>query len=301
MAPIDLIPSGEWTDPFTWDGLFIRMHIRAVKLDYDATNPQTWPLIKDLTQTDNGSNYKKSKTPPPWLAYDQPIMVELHKLQPMHRVCRAVKQFGHWWRNESFAYYPFNFDSNGDLKEYPHILGSELVAWRELLVDVEDEEEEEEQAEEDEQVTRMVESKQAPKTIPSPTPNTTEVHPPSPPQPPHTIAADISTQSAFEQIMKKLTNPKDPHARTIASEQALNNANEDITFYRKELRAALETMDDRTNELRTTYEEKIEGQKRQHDLALLNSVAEQNRLRSINVDARNAATRLREEIDDGAK
>ena len=74
MTDSDLTPSSTWTGDFTSDGLFLRKHIKTVKHDYNQQDPRTWPLIREISSTDNGIDYRKSRSVPAFLAYEQSLI-----------------------------------------------------------------------------------------------------------------------------------------------------------------------------------------------------------------------------------
>ena len=122
-----------WRGPFSWNGLLLRLHIRTVKLDYDAEDPRTWPLIKDVVQTEVNYDYRQTKPAPRFLAYEQSLMENLitHRLLVNKVSCRPNlhgKQI-----KVMFAYYPFNFDRYGEMRKSPHIPADELKEWIKLM------------------------------------------------------------------------------------------------------------------------------------------------------------------------
>jgi hypothetical protein len=69
MAEREIKSEDEWNGAFTLDGYFLRVHIKTVKTYYDRNNPRTWPLIKSLVQTESGTDCRRSKIIPAFLAY----------------------------------------------------------------------------------------------------------------------------------------------------------------------------------------------------------------------------------------
>ncbi|KNG45880.1 hypothetical protein DDE82_003838 [Stemphylium lycopersici] len=139
MPGLVIKPSKRWEGAVTWDGYFLRMHIKTVMASYDRNDPRTWPTIDSLTQTDNGSDYRHMRTPPAFLAYSQELMQVLVESLPMKR----TKEKHTMWRSSvklhnRFRDYPLNFDQEGTLRPYPHILPRELQAWRILVTGLDD-------------------------------------------------------------------------------------------------------------------------------------------------------------------
>jgi hypothetical protein len=129
MVTSDITPSSDWKGPFTWDGLFLRMHIPTVRKLYDQKDPRTWPLIRKITSTEACVDYRRSKMPPRILAYEQSLMAELEPLWPMKNnrfVQRASDLKPVSYR---FLYYPFNFDQEGTLREFPHLPSKDYQVW----------------------------------------------------------------------------------------------------------------------------------------------------------------------------
>jgi hypothetical protein len=113
MTEIEIKPSYQWKGAFTMNGYFLRVHIKTVKTDYDRNEPRTWPFIKSLIQTETGTDHRKSKLVPAFLAYDQSIMEDLVDCMPMFR---SAEQYTTISRTEKlricFRGYPLNFDKD---------------------------------------------------------------------------------------------------------------------------------------------------------------------------------------------
>jgi hypothetical protein len=173
MSSSDITPGENWTGPFTWDGHFMRLHIKTVKHDYDADNPRTWPLIKDLTQTDNGSNYKKSRTPPARLAYAQENMDDMKQHSPLRYASKSSIGVpdSRRWISKNFVDYPFNYDHKGKPRDHPHLRENEMGEW-----------------------LKVATPKEGPK--PPPVGTTESDH-----------VSHVSPEKAFEQIMQTLSDP----------------------------------------------------------------------------------------------
>ncbi|KAI4949602.1 hypothetical protein J4E91_005342 [Alternaria rosae] len=128
MSDKDIEPCGVWSGDFTWDGYFMRMHMKTVNREYDMFNPRTWPLVSQVVATENKIDYRKSKVPPEYLVYEQTLIKDLDGLRPLQgqrivnrRKNRNMKNF--------FRYYPLNYDRNGELRAHPHMLPDELKEW----------------------------------------------------------------------------------------------------------------------------------------------------------------------------
>jgi hypothetical protein len=130
MSDLEIKPSTTWTGDFTWDELFLRMHIKTVVKDYDPNDPRTWPLIQDVDQTENGLDYRKSKTAPQLLGYEQSLVDDFVQHKPLKNYGLSSYALPNKKRvNKGFRNYPLNFDRNGKLRKYPHILADELKEW----------------------------------------------------------------------------------------------------------------------------------------------------------------------------
>ena len=113
------------------------MHIKTVLASYKRNNPRTWPIIDDLIQTHNGSDYRWSKTPPAFLAYSQELMEDLLETGPMQRTKeKHTMVFTTSKLYNRFRDYPLNFDTDGNLRKYPHMTALELKAWRVVVTDL---------------------------------------------------------------------------------------------------------------------------------------------------------------------
>ncbi|KAL1604277.1 hypothetical protein SLS59_004072 [Nothophoma quercina] len=122
-----------WRGPFSWDGLLLRLHIRTVKLDYDAEDPRTWPLIKDVIQTEVNCDYRQTKPAPRFLAYEQSLIENLITHRPLvNKVSCRPNLHGKQIKVMS-ADYPFNFDGYGEMRKSPHIPADELKEWIKLM------------------------------------------------------------------------------------------------------------------------------------------------------------------------
>ncbi|KAH6633282.1 hypothetical protein C7974DRAFT_452559 [Boeremia exigua] len=133
MAILNATELEVWRGPFSWDGLFLRVHIKTVKTDYDAEDPLTWPLIKDVVQTEANYDYRQTKSVPRFLAYEQSLMENLVTQRPFAgKVSCRPNIPGHQIK-AMFADYPYNFDKYGALREYPHIPVEELHEWVKLM------------------------------------------------------------------------------------------------------------------------------------------------------------------------
>lgn len=133
MSDINASDLPLWRGPFSWDGLLLRLHIRTIQYDYDAEDPRTWPLIKDVVQTEVNYDYRQTKPAPRFLAYEQSLMENLITHRPLvnkvscrpNLVGRQIKVM--------FADYPYNFDRFGELREFPHLPEEELKEWTKLM------------------------------------------------------------------------------------------------------------------------------------------------------------------------
>jgi hypothetical protein len=128
MSKKNIEPCGSWDGDFTWDGYFMRMHMKIVTQKYDMYDPRTWPLLSQVVATENGTEYTKSKLPPEFMVYEQTLMKSMDELRPIQG------QRTNWRRKNKnmknlFRHYPFNYDRNGELRTYPHIPPDELKEW----------------------------------------------------------------------------------------------------------------------------------------------------------------------------
>ncbi|XPS92127.1 hypothetical protein M3J09_001533 [Ascochyta lentis] len=122
-----------WRGPFSWDGLLLRLHIRTVKQDYDAEDPRTWPLIKDVVQTEVNYDYRQTKPAPRFLAYDQSLMENLVTQGPLASKASCRPNLAGYQIKALFADYPFNFDRYGAMRNFPHLPAAELEEWMRLM------------------------------------------------------------------------------------------------------------------------------------------------------------------------
>ncbi|KAJ4347429.1 hypothetical protein N0V95_005431 [Ascochyta clinopodiicola] len=122
-----------WRGPFSWDGLLLRLHIKTIKQDYDAEDPRTWPLIKEVVQTEVNYDYRQTKSAPRFLAYEQSLMENLVTHRPLvNKVSCRPNLAGHQIK-ATFADYPFNFDRFGEIRKFPHLPAAELEEWVRLM------------------------------------------------------------------------------------------------------------------------------------------------------------------------
>jgi len=128
MSNNHIEPSDFWSGDFTWDGHFMRMHMKMVTKKYDMYDPSTWPLVYRVVATDNATDYRKSRVPPEYMVYEQSLINELDELRPL---CRHKSAYCGDGENMKmlFHYYPLNYDRKGGLREYPHIPFDELEEW----------------------------------------------------------------------------------------------------------------------------------------------------------------------------
>lgn len=207
-------------------------------------DPRTWPLMKDLTQTENGSNYRKSRIPPARLAYEQSIMADLVTLKPMIQADSKFIYRNHKAIKSLFIDYPFNFDSNGKLRKYPHLPEDDLAEWLKWS------------------------PKPIAKSWPGPTPvpadltpedplETASTHPPQVKEEPEVDPdTPVSPESAFQQIMKSLSDPKDKQSATIAQlEHELSETKNELSQQKKEAQDAVEKLNTVTNDFHTKAKE----------------------------------------------
>ena len=128
MSDKDIEPCGTWNGDFSWDGYFMRMHMKTVTQQYDMYNPRTWPLIRHVVATENGVDYRKSKIPPEYLVYEQTLIKDMDELRPLQGQ-RVVSRRKNRVVKNLFRYYPLNYDRNGELRAHPHIPADELEVW----------------------------------------------------------------------------------------------------------------------------------------------------------------------------
>ena len=128
MSDKDIEPCGVWDSDFSWDGYFLRMHMKTVTQQYDMYNPRTWPLVSQVMATENNSDYRKSKVPPEYLVYEQTLIKDLDALRPL-QAQRTLNRRKNRGMKNLFRYYPLNYDRNGELRAHPHIPADELEEW----------------------------------------------------------------------------------------------------------------------------------------------------------------------------
>ncbi|UPX15241.1 uncharacterized protein EKO05_0005697 [Ascochyta rabiei] len=133
MADIDCEDLAVWRGPFSWDGLLLRLHIRTVIQDYDAEDPRTWPLIKDVVQTEVNYDYRQTKHAPRFLAYEQSLMENLVTHRPLVNKVSCRPNLASHQIKAMFADYPFNFDRYGEIRKYLHLPAGELEEWMKLM------------------------------------------------------------------------------------------------------------------------------------------------------------------------
>ncbi|KAI4658160.1 uncharacterized protein J4E79_007142 [Alternaria viburni] len=128
MSDKNIEPCGTWNGDFSWDGYFMRMHMKTVTQTYDMYNPSTWPLVSQIAATENNFNYRKSKIPPEYLVYEQTLIKDIDGLRPLQGQ-RAITRRKNRVMKNLFRYYPLNYDRNGELRAHPHIPSDELEEW----------------------------------------------------------------------------------------------------------------------------------------------------------------------------
>ncbi|KAL1801625.1 hypothetical protein ACET3X_001967 [Alternaria dauci] len=122
-------PQWNWDGDFTWDGYFLRMHIKTINPTYDANSPHTWPLIRQVVATGDGADYSGSKFPPQYLAYDRTLVESFKRLQNQPGSSGRMKQH----LKKLFLHYPFNYDRHGQLRTYPHMPTDEIEEWKKRM------------------------------------------------------------------------------------------------------------------------------------------------------------------------
>lgn len=126
MSNEDTKPCGDWNGDFTWDGHFLRMHIKTVTQKYDMEDPRTWPLVHGVVATGDGVDHRKTKLPPQYMVYDQDLIKTLNEYRPLQG---SRAKSGRQRKNDAtsrFLFYPFNYDRWGQLRAHPHIPPDDL-------------------------------------------------------------------------------------------------------------------------------------------------------------------------------
>lgn len=126
MSNEDTKPYGDWNGDFTWDGHFLRMHIKTVTQKYDMEDPRTWPLVHGVVATGDGVDHRKTKLPPQYMVYDQDLIKTLNEYRPLQG---SRAKSGRQRKNDAtsrFLFYPFNYDRWGQLRAHPHIPPDDL-------------------------------------------------------------------------------------------------------------------------------------------------------------------------------
>lgn len=70
-------------DPFRWDDPLLRLYIRTIKHDYNETDPRMRPVLINVTQTEVNYDYRQMKSPPCFLALDQPLIENIVRHRPL--------------------------------------------------------------------------------------------------------------------------------------------------------------------------------------------------------------------------
>lgn len=133
MSDINASDLPLWRGPFSWDGLLLRLHIRTIQHDYDAEDPRTWPLIKDVVQTEVNYDYRQTKPAPRFLAYEQSLVENLITHRPLVNKVSCRPNMAGRQIKVMFADYPYNFDRFGELRDFPHLPEEELKEWTRLM------------------------------------------------------------------------------------------------------------------------------------------------------------------------
>ncbi|OSS50928.1 hypothetical protein B5807_04315 [Epicoccum nigrum] len=125
MTDTDIKVTRVHSGPFAWDETELRNHVTQSDMyhvrPYRSKNPRTWPLIR-IVKLPNRKDYRKSKLPPPFVAYDAEPMKDLHQCKPLQRFYNS-----NW--PELFHWYPFNFTKGGGLRKSDTIPHKEFVEW----------------------------------------------------------------------------------------------------------------------------------------------------------------------------
>lgn len=127
MGSKDVEPCGDWKGDFTYDGYFMRMHVKTVTQSYNMLDPSTWPLVRSLYATDNNTDNSWSKVLPEYLAYSQSQIADLDNRRPFQGLRSSRKK--NRGMKHLFRCYPFNYDREGKMREHPHIPSDELTEW----------------------------------------------------------------------------------------------------------------------------------------------------------------------------
>jgi hypothetical protein len=89
MQDADIKISKVYGSPFVWEES--ELHAHAAQFDlhyirrYSTKDPRTWPLFRSV-KLQNGKDYCKSKTPPPYVAYDALLVADLVMHKPMSKI-----------------------------------------------------------------------------------------------------------------------------------------------------------------------------------------------------------------------
>ncbi|CAN9082203.1 unnamed protein product [Alternaria alternata] len=124
MSNKNIVPCVNWDGGFPWEGYSLRYDITTAILEYEKDNPRTWPLIRDAVTTEC-----RSTVPPKYLAYDQTLIKSFKRLQGSPSRPSRTSQY----LTNLFLYYPFNYNSHGQLREHPHIPPNDLEQWKDLM------------------------------------------------------------------------------------------------------------------------------------------------------------------------
>lgn len=132
MQDADIKISKVYGSPFVWEEN--ELHAHAAQFDlhyigrYSTKDPRTWPLVRSV-KLQNGKDYCKSKTPPPYVAYDALLMTDLVMHKPMHKIIQHQECQGEEGYSRGFQLYPFNFSRQGSLRKTEYIPPDEFNFW----------------------------------------------------------------------------------------------------------------------------------------------------------------------------
>jgi len=135
MSDLDIKITKVYGGPFFWDN--DDLHAHAAQFDmhyighYSPKDPRTWLLVRDI-KLENGKDYLKSTTPPPFVAYDVALMADLVMHKPMSRITQNFERLGNDRYARRFLLYPFNFCRQDLLRKTEHILYDEFRVWMRL-------------------------------------------------------------------------------------------------------------------------------------------------------------------------
>lgn len=98
---------------------------------YGPSDPRTWPLIHD-TKLEKRKGHCKSKSPPPYVAYDAVSMVDLVFHRSTSKIIHVQEYRDNGFSFKASTLFSFKINRQEVLRQIEHILDDEFNFWMRL-------------------------------------------------------------------------------------------------------------------------------------------------------------------------